>query len=118
MKVVDMSFSFEFNFNIDSQPNWLKDQGRGSVKVDGCSITLSLTPINRNGIMQIEFFDVKLNLRDYHIDFEGNSDLSKAIHILLSSFKTFFKRDLANMLSWRLAKSVEETLNKALLGEK
>lgn len=33
----------------------------------------------------------------------------------MNSFKSFFKKDLSNILAWRLAKSVEETLNQMLL---
>lgn len=43
------------------------------------------------------------------------SDLSTAAQILMNSYKSFFKQDLSNILAWRLAKSVEETLNSMLL---
>lgn len=33
----------------------------------------------------------------------------------MNSFKEFFKKDLANMLAWRLAKSVEDSLNEIIL---
>lgn len=33
----------------------------------------------------------------------------------MNSFKSFFKQDLANILAWRLAKSVEDTLNLTLM---
>ena len=46
---------------------------------------------------------------------DGISDLSAGIEILFRNFKLFFKEELTNMLAWRLAKSVEETLNTLLL---
>jgi hypothetical protein len=41
--------------------------------------------------------------------------MSTAAQILMNSYKSFFKQDLSNILAWRLAKSVEETLNQMLL---
>ena len=60
------------------------------------------------------FSDVKIMIEDYKVDLDGTSDISVAIEILLKNFKNFFKEELTNMLAWRLAKSVEETLNHLL----
>jgi len=47
----------------------------------------------------------------------GSSDLSKAVEIVFNSFKSFFKNELANMLAWRMAKSVEESMNSLMLSK-
>jgi hypothetical protein len=41
--------------------------------------------------------------------------LSKAVEIVFNSFKSFFKNELANMLAWRMAKSVEDSMNTLML---
>ena len=33
---------------------------------------------------------------------------------MMNNFKEFFKKDLANMLAWRLAKSIQESLNQLI----
>lgn len=50
-------------------------------------------------------------MQGYNVTLSGNSDLSRAIEILLKNFKIFIKRELTNMLAWRLAKGVETELN-------
>ena len=46
----------------------------------------------------------------------GISDLSKAVEIIMNNYKSLFKADLTNMMAWRLAKSVEESMNEFLIG--
>ena len=58
---------------------------------------------------------MKVDLRDYSVTLDGASDLSKAVEILFTSFKSFFRQEMTSMLAWRLAKSVEESLNHILL---
>lgn len=48
---------------------------------------------------------------------DGSSDLSKAVEIIFNSFKSFFKNELTNMLAWRMAKSVEESMNTMMLSK-
>jgi hypothetical protein len=45
----------------------------------------------------------------------SESDLGRASEILLNNFKTFFIKEFSNILAWRLAKSVQETINQNLL---
>ena len=68
-----------------------------------------------DGTLQIDFSNVKVDLRDYSVELDGESDLSRAIEILFSSFKSFFRQELTSMLAWRLAKSVEESINQILI---
>jgi hypothetical protein len=45
----------------------------------------------------------------------SKSDLGKAIEILLNNFKNFFKQELSNIIAWRMAKSVEDNINRNLI---
>jgi hypothetical protein len=49
------------------------------------------------------------------VDLESQSDFGKATEILLNNFKNFFKKELSNILAWRLAKSVEVAINQNLI---
>lgn len=46
---------------------------------------------------------------------DSKNDLGKATEILLNNYKLFVKREVSNIVGWRLAKSVEETLNTHLV---
>ena len=46
---------------------------------------------------------------------DGSSDLSKTVEIMFKNFKTFIQREIVNVVAWRVAKSVEETLNQILI---
>lgn len=45
------------------------------------------------------------------MNLDGGSDVSRAIEIILRNFKKFIQKEVSNMLAWRLAKTVEESLN-------
>ena len=62
----------------------------------------------------LDFSDVQIDIRAFSTDFDGISDLSKAIQIIMNNFESFFKNELTNMLAWRLAKSVEKSMNTML----
>lgn len=52
-----------------------------------------------------------VSIINYEVKLDGGNDLSRAIEIVFNSFKTFFKKELVNMLAWRAAKSIEDSLN-------
>lgn len=109
--MIGLALNFEFDFKIWSEPKWLDDKGLGYIKVGNCDINLDLSLKNSNGTLQVDFSNVKVDLRDYSVTLDGQSDLSKAVEILFTSFKSFFRQEMTSMLAWRLAKSVEESLN-------
>ena len=115
LSVMGLELNFEFDFRVWSEPKWLDDHGLGYVKVGNCDIHLDLQLKNVDGALQVDFEDVKVDLHDYSVVLDGESDLSRAIEIMFTSFKSFFRQELTSMLAWRLAKSVEESLNQVLL---
>lgn len=46
---------------------------------------------------------------------DGSSDLSRTIEIVFKNFKNFIQKEIVNVVAWRLAKSVEESLNQMLM---
>ena len=53
-------------------------------------------------------------MAEYDVSLNGSSDMSRGIEILFKNFKNFVKKELTNVLAWRLAKSVELSLNGVL----
>lgn len=70
-----------------------------------------------SGNLQIDFKSIDLNIKTYRVKTSGSSDLSTAVEIVFNSFKSFFKNEMANMLAWRMAKSVEESMNTMMLSK-
>lgn len=91
LSVKDLALIFEFDFKISSEPKWLDDLGVGIVKIGNCDIELDLQLINNNGVLQVDFSNVNVDLRGYDVVLDGESDLSRAIEILFTSFKSFFR---------------------------
>lgn len=48
---------------------------------------------------------------DYDVKMSTETDFGKVVEILLNNFKNFFKKEISNILAWRLAKSVEILIN-------
>ena len=60
---------------------------------------------------------MNVGISDYEVTVDGGTDMSRAVEIILNNFKTFFKKEITNMLGWRAAKSSEEALNKILFDQ-
>jgi hypothetical protein len=105
----------EFEFELWTSPSFVADQGRGTITVQGASISLNLLPYNDNGSLRIEFFDTAFVIGDYDVKLDSVNDFGKATEILLNNYKMFVKKELSNILGWRLAKSVEESMNQWLV---
>jgi hypothetical protein len=98
-----MDMKFNFTFDLWTEPGWIKDHGVGIITVSNASISLNLSPENDHGNLHIEFYETSFNIADYTVNVESESDLGKATEILLNNFKNFFKKELSNVLAWRMA---------------
>jgi hypothetical protein len=118
MEVSGMNLEFQMKYGVTSDPNWLNDYGDATANIRDASIRMSLLPrASTDGVLQIDFKQMEIEMKDYRVKADGSSDLSKAIEIVFNSFKSFFKNELANMLAWRMAKSVEESMNTVMLSK-
>ena len=115
LRVSGMSINFSFDFEAGTEPeSWLKEEGKGDFQISGSDIELLLSMTNKNGVLQVDFSDVKVTMAEYDVSLAGSSDISRGIEILFKNFKNFVKKELTNVLAWRLAKSVELSLNGVL----
>ena len=78
VKISDINFQFVFDFDCWTEPEWLKDQGSSRIVVTNATILLNLLPSNKDGVLQIDFSETKIDVGDYKVNLNGNSDLSKA----------------------------------------
>lgn len=111
-----MDLEFQMRYSVTSEPSWLTDNGTATAMINNASIKMSLLPLaSPDGVLQIDFKRMEISMTDYKVKADGSSDLSKAVEIVFNSFKSFFKNELANMLAWRMAKSVEESMNTLMM---
>ena len=115
LRLTGITLEFDFDFNVWSEPEWLKDAGTGSISVSGGDISIDLQPRSVNGTLRVDYSDVKIHTRDYTVNLKGNSDISRAVETMLKDFKVFFEEELTSMLASRLAIVTEEILNEKLL---
>ena len=115
LRNAQINFVLEFEFELWTTPSVVSDQGRGTITVQGASISLNLLPYNDHGSLRIEFFDTAFVIGDYDVKLDSVNDFGKATEILLNNYKQFVKKELSNILGWRLAKSVEESMNQWLV---
>ena len=116
MEISGMNFIFSLDFDVSSDPEFLTDVGTATATVNDCTVLLNLTPkANEDGILDVSFTQAEIILKDYEVKADGATDISAALEIIFNSFKSFFKKELANMLAWRMAKSVEESMNTFML---
>jgi hypothetical protein len=67
MRVTDINMKFNFNFDMWTEPEWVRDHGRGTITITDASISLNLLPMNDEGSLRIEFYDTAFNLNDYDV---------------------------------------------------
>lgn len=106
-----MNLLFEFDYEISTDPEWISDEGQATVEVFNTDVDVVLSTSAANGILKVDFTEITININEYKVRLEGQNDVSKGIEILFRSFKSFFKQELTSIMSWRLAKSVQETIN-------
>ena len=69
---------------------------------------------SNDGVLHANFSDVEISMPEYNVTIDGSSDLSRTMEILMKNFKKFIQKELANVMAYRLSKSVEFSLNNQL----
>ncbi len=77
-------------------------------------MSVHLIPFNDNGKMQVDFSDTKVVVQNYTADFRGETDFSRAANVIIKNFKSFFKKEVANVMARKVSKSFESSLNSML----
>eukprot|EP00354_Favella_ehrenbergii_P008214 CAMPEP_0170464956 /NCGR_PEP_ID=MMETSP0123-20130129/9479_1 /TAXON_ID=182087 /ORGANISM="Favella ehrenbergii, Strain Fehren 1" /LENGTH=57 /DNA_ID=CAMNT_0010730729 /DNA_START=512 /DNA_END=685 /DNA_ORIENTATION=+ len=54
-----------------------------------CDMGLKLALRESEGALQVDFSDVKMEMNDYNVRLEGNSDMSRTVEIMFKNFKNF-----------------------------
>ena len=116
LRVSSISLDFAFDFELWSEPEWLKDRGTGSLSVFDCDISLGVK-LGREaeaGTLELDFTDVKIHTRDYNVELHGETDLSKAVQTMLVNFKVFFEEELTSLLASRLLRATRDVISEKL----
>ncbi len=59
------------------------------MKVANCDIDSQLSLTRKDGLLQVDFSEVKIFLQEYNVTLDGSSDLSRGVEILFKNFKKF-----------------------------
>eukprot|EP00347_Sterkiella_histriomuscorum_P017917 403347484 len=113
-RIEGVNLDFAMQFNLQSKPAWIQDKGQGTISIKDLTIAVSLAPYNKKGKMQVDFTDALIDIKDYSADFQGSSDFSKVFNIILRSFKSFFKNEVANVLAMKITSTFEDSFNSML----
>lgn len=109
--VQGINLQYDFGFKIWSEPEFISDEGDGQFIISKTSLMITLKPIEQDGVLQVNFSDVKINIGDYQVTLDGSTDLSDAVEIMFTNFKQILRQEVSQMLAWRFTKSIEKTLN-------
>ena len=71
MSVQSINLEFGLDFDIYSIPAWIKDEGPGTITVMDANVLIYLRPYNNEGILEIDFSNVDIQIRDYYVDLKG-----------------------------------------------
>lgn len=112
VNVTDVSLLFDLDFKLASDPDFLTDKGVGAIALNHFNVSLEMTPVNDNGALQLDFIDAHIMLEDYTVHFDGQTDISKALELMMEEFKDFFKNEVVNIMARKMLSSVERTVNE------
>ena len=92
------------DYSLYSKPDWLKDKGNGRVTIRGLTMSMKLIPYtNSDGKLGFNFSEDEasksIEMEDYQVELEGQSDFPRAFQYFLNNFKDFFKVEVAYLLT-------------------
>ena len=64
------------DFNIHSQPDWIRDEGTGTITLDKFNLTMNLVPYNSEGSLQFKFTDAEVSIKDFDVQLAGKAEIS------------------------------------------
>ena len=62
LHVSDISLEFKFDYSITTDPEFVNDIGKAHVSIANCDLGLKLALLEKDGTLQVEFSDVKMNM--------------------------------------------------------
>jgi len=114
LRVSKINMKFAFDYKVWSDPEWVKEDGKGIISIADSDIDLQLMLTSKNGVLRVDFSEVKIYMQEYNVTLDGNSDFSTVIELMLRNFKKFIQKEVTQMVAWRIAKSTEDHLNHLL----
>ena len=105
---------FGVDFNINSDPEWIRDQGDGSITIKNFEIRVGMTPINVDGSLQFKFDNTQVDVGDIDGAFKGKTEIIESVNLLLKHYRQFFKVELTDVITMKFAKSLQAKFNQNL----
>ena len=106
IKVYGKAATFMTDFNIYSTPEWIRDQGSGSITIKDFMVHVNVMPSSKDGRLQFNFIDSFMEADNIDGNFKGQTEIIESVQLIMNHFKTFFKEELTNIISHQLVKSI------------
>lgn len=100
------------DFNIVSDPEWVRDNGKGKIIFKNFVVKVNIKPVNRNGHLEFEILHANMEVEDLDGVFTGQTEVIESVNLIMHSFKTFFREEITKIITLQLAKSVQATVNE------
>ena len=107
---------FDMGFKISSSPEWIRDEGTGSIEVQDFNITMELVPESDNGKLKLNFLKDKalIDVGYLKSEFHGQTEIIESFQLITEHFESFFKQELVNIIGIQLGQSAEQSINRYL----
>lgn len=106
---------YELEYSMRSNPEWIHDQGKGRITIRGMTISMRLEPEvlpgGRLTARVVEDPKQEIVMTDYNVEFEGQTDFSRAADFILNNLKDFFRAEVAGILTSSASQAFQEIMN-------
>jgi hypothetical protein len=113
--MVGANLRFKFDYKLRSEPDWLHDNGTGSIVITGMNATFLMTPKIVNGALEMDFKPAgNISMADYQFSITGQTDISKTFGRFMAKFQDFFKTEVTSLLAQAMSESFDDAFLELL----
>lgn len=85
--MVGANLQFTFDYKLRSDPDWLHDNGTGSIVISGMNATFLMTPRIVDGALEMDFKEAgNVTMDGYQFSITGETDISKTFGKFMAKF--------------------------------
>lgn len=82
-KMLGKKAVFNMDFDINSEPQWIQDHGKGMVTLENFMIYLNISVSSLNGKIQFEFKDAHMDVDKFDGKFDGETEIIQSIQLVI-----------------------------------
>jgi len=89
LRVSGVNMHFVLDYKVWSEPELIEEEGKGTFSISESDLDLQLMLTSKNGVLKVDFSEVKISMEEYNVTLDGTSDFSTVIELMLRNFKKF-----------------------------